>query len=157
MWLESGAFGRAMVPSGASTGKREAMELRDGDASRYLGKGVRRAVQNVVETIAPEVEGMEAGEQAAVDRALLPRCRCGRREVRAKAIFRCHLPRVFVKQCRYTRPLFQCKRRPLPNTRFRRSDMHWRRCKVFIFCPRPRMASSWSICMPRTSARLMNV
>src|SRR6185295_5953439 len=71
VWLESGAFGRAMVPSGASTGKREAMELRDGDASRYLGKGVRRAVQNVVETIAPEVEGMEAGEQAAVDRALL--------------------------------------------------------------------------------------
>src|SRR5580765_8295969 len=60
-----------MVPSGASTGKREAMELRDGDASRYLGKGVRRAVQNVVETIAPEIEGMEAGEQAAVDRALL--------------------------------------------------------------------------------------
>ena len=71
MWLESGAFGRAMVPSGASTGKREAVELRDGDSSRYLGKGVRRAVQNVIETIAPEVEGMEAGEQAAVDRALL--------------------------------------------------------------------------------------
>ena len=71
MWLESGAFGRAMVPSGASTGKREAMELRDGDSSRYLGKGVRRAVQNVIETIAPEIEGMEAGEQAAVDRALL--------------------------------------------------------------------------------------
>ena len=55
MWLESGAFGRAMVPSGASTGKREAMELRDGDSSRYLGKGVRRAVQNVIETIAPEI------------------------------------------------------------------------------------------------------
>ena len=65
MWLESGAFGRAMVPSGASTGKREAVELRDGDSSRYLGKGVRRAVQNVIETIAPEIEGMEAGEQAA--------------------------------------------------------------------------------------------
>ena len=71
VWLESGAFGRAMVPSGASTGKREAMELRDGDSSRYLGKGVRRAVQNVIETIAPEIEGMEAAEQAAVDRALL--------------------------------------------------------------------------------------
>jgi enolase len=60
-----------MVPSGASTGKREAMELRDGESSRYLGKGVRRAVQNVIETIAPEVEGMEAAEQAAVDQALL--------------------------------------------------------------------------------------
>ena len=71
VWLESGAFGRAMVPSGASTGKREAVELRDGDSSRYLGKGVRRAVQNVIEVIRPEVEGMEASEQAAVDRALL--------------------------------------------------------------------------------------
>ncbi len=71
VWLESGAFGRAMVPSGASTGKREAVELRDGDHSRYLGKGVRRAVQNVIDVIGPEVEGMEASEQAAVDRALL--------------------------------------------------------------------------------------
>src|SRR5262252_593352 len=71
VWLESGAFGRAMVPSGASTGKREAMELRDGDSSRYLGKGVRRAVQNVIETIAPEIEGMDAAEQASVDQALL--------------------------------------------------------------------------------------
>ena len=71
VWLESGAFGRAMVPSGASTGKREAVELRDGDSSRYLGKGVRRAVQNVIEVIGPEVEGMEASEQAVVDRALL--------------------------------------------------------------------------------------
>jgi enolase 1/2/3 len=71
VWLDSGAFGRAMVPSGASTGKREAMELRDGESSRYLGKGVRRAVQNVIETIAPEIEGMEAAEQAAVDQALL--------------------------------------------------------------------------------------
>jgi enolase len=59
------------VPSGASTGKREAVELRDGDSSRYLGKGVRRAVQNVLEVIAPEIEGMEAAEQAQVDRALL--------------------------------------------------------------------------------------
>ena len=71
VWLDSGAFGRAMVPSGASTGKREAVELRDGDESRYLGKGVRRAVQNVIEVIASEIEGMDAAEQAAVDRALL--------------------------------------------------------------------------------------
>src|SRR5262249_31542503 len=71
VWLDSGAFGRAMVPSGASTGKREAVELRDGEASRYLGKGVRRAVQNVVEGIAPEIEGLEASGQGAGDRALL--------------------------------------------------------------------------------------
>src|SRR2546430_10248793 len=64
-------WGRAAVPSGASTGKREAMELRDGDAQRYRGKGVQQAVRNVEETIAPEVEGMEATEQAAIDQALL--------------------------------------------------------------------------------------
>ena len=69
--LESGAWGRAAVPSGASTGKREAVELRDGDAQRYLGKGVQQAVRNVEETIAPEIDGMEASEQAAIDQALL--------------------------------------------------------------------------------------
>jgi enolase 1/2/3 len=71
VWLESGAFGRALVPSGASTGTREAVELRDEDSARYHGKGVRRAVQNVVETIAPEIEGMDAAEQVQIDRALL--------------------------------------------------------------------------------------
>jgi enolase len=71
VWLDSGAFGRAMVPSGASTGTREAVELRDDDDTRYGGKGVRQAVRNVTETIAPEVEGLEATEQAALDRALL--------------------------------------------------------------------------------------
>ena len=71
VWLDSGAFGRAMVPSGASTGTREAVELRDDDDTRYGGKGVRQAVRNVTETIAPEVEGLEATEQAVVDRALL--------------------------------------------------------------------------------------
>jgi enolase len=69
--LESGAWGRAAVPSGASTGKREAAELRDGDAQRYRGKGVQQAVRNVEETIAPEIDGMEASEQAAIDQALL--------------------------------------------------------------------------------------
>ena len=69
--LDSGAWGRAAVPSGASTGKREAVELRDGDAQRYRGKGVQRAVKNVEDTIAAEIEGMEATEQAAVDQALL--------------------------------------------------------------------------------------
>jgi enolase 1/2/3 len=71
VWLASGAFGRALVPSGASTGKREAVELRDDEANRYHGKGVRRAVQNVIETIAPEIEGMDASEQAEIDRTLL--------------------------------------------------------------------------------------
>jgi len=69
--LESGSWGRAAVPSGASTGKREAVELRDADGARYRGKGVRQAVRNIEETIAPEVEGMDASEQAAVDQALL--------------------------------------------------------------------------------------
>src|SRR5204863_325629 len=64
VWLESGAFGRALVPSGASTGTREAVELRDEEPARYQGKGVRRAVQNVIETIAPEVEGMDASAPA---------------------------------------------------------------------------------------------
>ncbi|HYR29775.1 MAG TPA: phosphopyruvate hydratase, partial [Thermoanaerobaculia bacterium] len=64
--LASGALGRAAVPSGASTGSREALELRDGDKSRYLGKGVRNAVDNI-EIIAKEIEGMDAREQAMID------------------------------------------------------------------------------------------
>src|SRR5712692_1815317 len=64
--LESGALGRAAVPSGASTGSREALELRDGDKRRYQGKGVLKAVDNV-ELIAKEVEGMDAREQAMID------------------------------------------------------------------------------------------
>jgi len=69
--LESGAFGRAAVPSGASTGAREAIELRDGDTSRYGGKGVSRAVNNVNQTIAAALEGTEADDQAALDRKLI--------------------------------------------------------------------------------------
>ena len=69
--LESGASGRAAVPSGASTGKREALELRDGDAKRYHGKGVLRAIRNVAQVIASELAGMEASEQSAVDRKLV--------------------------------------------------------------------------------------
>jgi len=64
--LASGALGRAAVPSGASTGSREALELRDGDKSRYLGKGVRNAVDNI-DIIAKEIEGMDAREQAMID------------------------------------------------------------------------------------------
>lgn len=67
----SGAFGRAAVPSGASTGENEALELRDGDKGRYLGKGVLKAVQNVNETIAKEILGMLATDQVGVDKAML--------------------------------------------------------------------------------------
>jgi enolase len=69
--LESGAFGRAAVPSGASTGENEALELRDGDKGRYLGKGVLKAVENVNEIIAREIIGMDAREQVAIDNKLL--------------------------------------------------------------------------------------
>ena len=68
---ESGAFGRAIVPSGASTGEREALELRDGDKSRFLGKGVLQAVANVNEIIAEEIIGMEADDQVGIDKVLL--------------------------------------------------------------------------------------
>ncbi|MFB5191758.1 phosphopyruvate hydratase [Alicyclobacillus fastidiosus] len=69
--LESGAFGRAIVPSGASTGAHEAVELRDGDKSRYLGKGVLQAVQNVNEIITPELIGEEALDQVGIDQLLI--------------------------------------------------------------------------------------
>lgn len=68
---ESGAFGRAIVPSGASTGEREALELRDGDKSRFLGKGVLQAVANVNEIIAEEIIGMDADDQVGIDKVLL--------------------------------------------------------------------------------------
>ncbi len=69
--LASGHLGRAAVPSGASTGEHEALELRDGDKKRYLGKGVLRAVANVKATIAPALTGMDATDQVGVDRAML--------------------------------------------------------------------------------------
>jgi len=67
----SGAVGRAAVPSGASTGKREALELRDKRAKRYGGKGVKKAVKNVLEVIGPAVNGMDAADQVALDRYLI--------------------------------------------------------------------------------------
>jgi enolase len=69
--LESGVVGRAAVPSGASTGTREALELRDGDDSRYGGKGVEQAVKNVIQEIAPDVEGMDARRQVELDQLLI--------------------------------------------------------------------------------------
>jgi enolase len=69
--LEGGASARACVPSGASTGTREALELRDGDKARYGGKGVLKAVANVNGTIAPEVQGMDVRQQAEIDRLMI--------------------------------------------------------------------------------------
>ena len=69
--LDGGELGRAIVPSGASTGEHEALELRDGDATRYLGKGVQKAVEHVRDVIAPSLIGMDASDQAGIDNALL--------------------------------------------------------------------------------------
>ena len=69
--LESGVQGRAAVPSGASTGEKEAIELRDGDKKRWMGKGVSKAVGNISKLIAPNLLGMEAFDQVAVDRAMI--------------------------------------------------------------------------------------
>ena len=69
--LVDGTVGRAAVPSGASTGEHEAIELRDGDKKRFLGKGVSKAVKNVMDKIAPELEGMDALDQVAIDRTMI--------------------------------------------------------------------------------------
>ncbi len=69
--LENGHLGRAAVPSGASTGQHEALELRDGDPNRYAGKGVMKAIRNILEIIAPALIGTHAQEQAAIDQALI--------------------------------------------------------------------------------------
>src|SRR3954453_1960319 len=69
--LIGGEIGRAAVPSGASTGEHEAVELRDGDKKRYVGKGVLKAVQNINDQIAPEIEGSDVLDQAEIDAALI--------------------------------------------------------------------------------------
>jgi enolase len=71
VYTESGAFGRALVPSGASTGEHEAVELRDGDKSRYLGKGVLNAVKNVNDVIAPEIVGYNVMDQVGIDHKMI--------------------------------------------------------------------------------------
>lgn len=71
VYLADGSMGRAAVPSGASTGEHEAVELRDGDKTRYLGKGTQKAVKNIVERIAPELEGADAEQQAVLDRRMI--------------------------------------------------------------------------------------
>ncbi len=71
VFLSDGTWGRASVPSGASTGKREALELRDGDTSRYMGKGVLKAVNNINKTIAPKLEGFDVTDQRGLDGLML--------------------------------------------------------------------------------------
>ncbi|MEG0142653.1 MAG: phosphopyruvate hydratase [Akkermansia sp.] len=71
VWLEDGSVGRASVPSGASTGEHEAWELRDGDSSRYFGKGVEKAIAHVNQIIAPELIGIDATEQCLIDRIMI--------------------------------------------------------------------------------------
>ena len=71
VYLADGSMGRAAVPSGASTGEHEAVELRDGDKSRYLGKGTQKAVKNILDEIAPAVAGMDAARQIDLDRKMI--------------------------------------------------------------------------------------
>src|SRR5882762_7465238 len=71
VYLADGSQGRAAVPSGASTGEHEAVELRDGDKSRYLGKGAQQAARNITDTIGPAIFGMESEEQSAIDRKMI--------------------------------------------------------------------------------------
>src|SRR5437762_5861885 len=71
VWLADGSMGRAAVPSGASTGEHEAIELRDGDKARFLGKGVSKAVANVTDKILPELQGIDALDQLTVDRLMI--------------------------------------------------------------------------------------
>ena len=76
--LESGIMGRASVPSGASTGEHEALELRDGDKTRYGGKGVLKAIDNINNIIAPALTGMDSSDQRGIDMAMLSQCHSGR-------------------------------------------------------------------------------
>lgn len=71
VYTEAGAFGRALVPSGASTGEYEAVELRDGDKARYLGKGVLKAVENVNDIIADKIIGFDVTDQIGIDKAMI--------------------------------------------------------------------------------------
>ena len=71
VWLEDGSFGRAAVPSGASTGIHEALELRDNDKSRYGGKGVLKAIQNIEDTIAPKLFGLDGLNQVLIDQTMI--------------------------------------------------------------------------------------
>ena len=71
VYLADGSMGRAAVPSGASTGEHEAVELRDGDKGRYLGKGTRKAAENITSEFGPDLQGLDASEQGAIDRKMI--------------------------------------------------------------------------------------
>src|SRR5215208_620422 len=71
VFLADGSMGRAAVPSGASTGEHEAVELRDGDKGRYLGKGTRKAAEHITGELGPALQGMDAVEQGAIDRKMI--------------------------------------------------------------------------------------
>ena len=71
VYTKDGAMGSAMVPSGASTGVREALELRDGDKSRFMGKGVLNAIKNITDKICPAIKGREVSDQAGLDQIMI--------------------------------------------------------------------------------------
>jgi enolase len=115
LWLDSGAMGRAAVPSGASTGKREALELRDGDAQRYGGKGVLTAVGHVTGEIARAVVGLPADDQAALDRRLIeldgtPE----KKRLGANALLGVSLAAARARAAEQERPLFETLGGPEP-------------------------------------------
>jgi len=105
---DSGARGSAMVPSGASTGVREALELRDGDPSRYQGKGVLKAINNIAEKIAPEVTGKEIAEQADIDNLMIDLDGTANKEnLGANAILAVSMATAHAAACEEGVPLYQ--------------------------------------------------
>lgn len=114
--LETGAFGIAQVPSGASTGTFEAHELRDEDASRYGGKGVLKAVRNVKKKIAPELLGMDAFNQASIDRKMIERDgSSNKKELGANAILAVSLATAKAAAAELQLPLYRYLGGPLSN------------------------------------------
>ena len=115
--LASGFVGRAGVPSGASTGENEALELRDGDKGRYLGKGVQKAVENVNKLIAEELVGMDALDQVAIDQKMIDLDGTGPRANWALTpcwVFLWQLPRR--QPCTMTCPSTVILVEPMPST-----------------------------------------
>ena len=108
VYLASGVVGRATVPSGASTGKREALEMRDKRSKRYGGKGVRRAVKNIVEGIAPEVIGLDAADQTFLDHTMISLDgTANKSKLGANAILAVSMAAVRAASAAYGLPLYQ--------------------------------------------------
>ena len=107
--LEGGAAGSAMVPSGASTGIHEALELRDGDAKRFGGKGVLRAVANVKDKIAPALKGKDASDTRAIDRVMLDLDGTpNKKSLGANAILGVSLAAARAAAAAHGQPLYRC-------------------------------------------------